>query len=95
MMKETVPKPQFAGASEEEVLKALANSLADPELPSPLAQELARILEAYTANFADCVCRFGKVPESLLNDEPPTALERVALSMVREAVLENKAKTGK
>jgi hypothetical protein len=84
-MKSTTPQPPFADATEEEVLQALGNS----EINSPLGDELKRILNVYFENCAIYLRTMGRIPESFLKDTPRTALERVALSMIREAVAED------
>ena len=86
-MKPTIPKPQFAGATEEEISKALIDSKSN----APLAAELARIMEAYSENCAEYILRFGRVPETFLRT-PATAIEKRALSQIKEALAEDAMK---
>ena len=81
-MKMTIAKPQYAGASDEDVLKVIS----DPKSNPRLAGELMRILDAYSENCAVYIKKFGTLPESITHGTPPTALERRALLMVQEAM---------
>jgi hypothetical protein len=49
----------------------------------PGAGSLCREFQGY-------VRKFGKVPDSIFQDNPPTTLERLALSMIREAIAQGK-----
>jgi hypothetical protein len=51
---------------------------------------MIRVLEACAENSREYVRKFGKVPDSIFQDNPPTTLERLALSMIREAIAQGK-----
>jgi len=76
------PLPQFAGLSEAEVLKALA----DPDETNPIACEVARLLTGYAENFRAHVERLGHFPEQIIHAKPGSPIEAVAMRLMNESI---------
>ena len=76
------PLPQLAGLTEAEVMAVLD----DPVLGNPIAVEVARLIEGYTANFLAHVERLGYIPDSFLHVKPQTAIEAVAMRLTTEVI---------
>ncbi len=76
------PKLQFRGLDENAVMKALEDS--NPE--NPIAVEVARLIEGYTANLERHVQRLGYMPSDVLRIKPRWPIEAVAMRLTAEAV---------
>lgn len=76
------PKPEFQHLAEEEVRAAVA----DTDANNPIAQEVARLIDGYIANFQATVERSGHVPASILRATPSSPIEAVAMDLTTEAV---------
>jgi hypothetical protein len=77
-----IPRDEFKELDEAAVVDALA----DPDGANPIAQEVARLIEGYTANFADYCRRVGGIPRDILRVTPGTAIEAVAMKLTTEAI---------
>lgn len=75
------PLPEFRGLSEAEVMAAVN----DPA-PNYVADEVARLIVGYTANFKEHVERLGHLPESILKAKPRWPIEAVAMRLATEAI---------
>lgn len=75
------PKHEFIALNEAEVRAALA----DPD-DNPIAVEVARLVAAYGANFAEHARRIGRMPESILRRAPNCAIEKVAIELTTLAI---------
>jgi hypothetical protein len=73
---------QFRHLSEDEVLRALR----DPDSENPIACEVARLIAAYTENFAVYVERLGRFPPQILCAKSATAIEEVAMRLTTDAI---------
>jgi hypothetical protein len=76
------PREEFRSLSEPQVLAALD----DPDPANPVAGEVARLVSAYTANFAAAVERLGYVPSSILRVAPRWPIEAVAMRLLTETI---------
>ena len=81
-MKEIKTKDKFKDATEEQVRAALD----DPNPHNALAREVVRLFEGYTANFAEHCQRIGGIPEKIVRATPATAIERVAMELMDQAI---------
>lgn len=79
-MVEIFPNAVFIGLDEAEVRAALADAG-----DNPIAVEVARLVAAYGANFAEHARR-GRMPESILRRAPNCAIERVAMELTTLAI---------
>ena len=77
-----IPGPEFVGLTYDEVQAALD----DPNPDNPIALEIARLVEGYTANFAAHVERVGEVPAQMLRAKGSSAIEEVAMRLVTETI---------
>ena len=84
------PRPEFRAVSEADVMAALG----DPDPQNPIALEVARLIEGYTANFAAYVQRIGFIPEAILRSKAQFPIEAVAMRLTTEAIREELAKVG-
>jgi len=75
------PKHEFIAMNEAEVRAALAD-----QNDNPIAVEVARLVAAYGANFAEHTKRIGRIPESILRRAPTCAIERVAMELTTLAI---------
>ena len=75
-------KDEFKQLHEADIYKALA----DPDGANPIAQEIARLMEGYTANFAEHCRRIGGMPRDILRAKPQTAIEAVAMKLTADAI---------
>lgn len=78
------PQPQFLALTETEIEAALR----DPDPANPIAGELARLIEAYTANFAAHVQQLGHIPPAILHVKPGSAIEAVAMRLTTAQISE-------
>ena len=78
------PQPQFQSLTEAAVLEALA----DLDSKNPIAEEVTRLIEAYTANFQRLVKRLGYMPPAVLRIKPRWPIEAVAMRLTTEAIRE-------
>lgn len=76
------PLPQFTHLTEAEVMAALA----DPDPANPVACEVARLIELYTANFRAHVERLGRIPADILHVSPDSAIEAVAMRLTTDTI---------
>jgi hypothetical protein len=76
------PTPEFRGLSETEIEKALA----DPDPANPVAVEVARLIQGYTANFQAHVEKLGRIPEAILRARPRWPIEAVAMRLTTETL---------
>ncbi len=85
-MKHITPRPEFASLSEEEVEAALDAYETHPEIRHPVAEEVQRLIEAYS-EYLDRQCRQGKeIGEDILLYEPDTPVEQAAYDIFSEAL---------
>lgn len=77
------PKGEFLTCTREEVLAALAS----PE-PSPIADEVGRLIQGYTANFMEHVQRLGWFSEYMLVPKARCPIEAVALELTTKQIKE-------
>ena len=77
-----IPGQEFVGLTHDEVQAALD----DPNPDNPIALEIARLVEGYTANFAAHVERVGEVPAQILRAKGGSAIEEVAMRLVTETI---------
>lgn len=85
-MHHIVPRPEFAALTEEQVESALDAFEAHPEIRQPIALEVQRLIEAYSA-YLDQQCRQGKeIGEEILLYEPATPIEQAAYDIFSEAL---------
>lgn len=82
-MNSTASKPEFADTTEEEILLVLLGCDDD----KAIVGELLRLLTVWSEVCEDYIVRLGHVPECVLNITPLTAIESVALSIIRGALL--------
>lgn len=74
--------PEFAALTAEEVRAALN----DLDEDNPIAIEVARLLKAYTANFAEHVWKSGRMPESILHARGASPIEKIAMQMMMQSI---------
>ncbi|PCJ60342.1 MAG: hypothetical protein COA65_03695 [Rhodospirillaceae bacterium] len=72
----------FKAATRAEIDAALA----DPDPANPIAVEVARLIETYTANFEAHCNRLGHVPTEILLAKPPSEIELVAMKLTNQAI---------
>ena len=60
--------------------------LDDPDPENPIALEVARLIEGYTANFKAHVVRLGTLPAAILHIKARWPIEAVAMRLTTEAV---------
>lgn len=82
------PKPPFQSLTEAAVMAALADN--NPQ--NPIALEVARLIEAYTANFQRHVERLGYMPPHILHVKAHYPIEAVAMQLTTEAIRDTVAK---
>jgi hypothetical protein len=76
------PKPEFLSLTENAVLAALD----DPDPANPIAIEVARLVTAYTNNFAGHVERLGYIPADILRVKPRWPIEADAMRLTTKAI---------
>ena len=76
------PKPAFRGLTEAQVLQELD----DPDPENPIALEVARLIEGYTANFKAHVERLGSIPTAIIHLKGRWPIEAVAIRLTTEAL---------
>ncbi len=76
------PGEPFRALTEAEVQAALD----DPDPANPIACEVARLVEGYTANFAALAERLGRLPPSMLRLAPRWPIEAVAMRLMTETI---------
>jgi len=75
------PAPQFRELAEADVLAALRSAE-----PSAIADEVARLIDGYSANFRSHVARLGRMPASILRAKPRWPIEAIAIRLTTEAI---------
>lgn len=85
MMKTTVePKPEFQSLTEGEILEACKH----PDHMNPIAQEVARLIEAYSPDFELEIRRLGHIPSIALETKPRWPIEAIALQLTADTIRE-------
>ena len=77
-------KSEFRGLEESSIVKALD----DPDPANPIAVEVARLVEAYTQNFAEHVENLASLPASILRGKGTCPIEEIAMRLVSETIRE-------
>ena len=77
-------KSEFRGLEES----SIAQALEDPDPANPIAVEVARLVEAYTQNFAEHVENLGFLPASILRSKGTCPIEEIAMRLVTETIRE-------
>jgi len=65
---------------------AIEAALADPSPHNPIALEVARLIEGYTANFAEHCRQIGRIPAAILRSKPRWPIEAVAMRLTTETI---------
>lgn len=76
------PAEEFRGLTEAEIEQALAD--ADPA--NPIAEEIARLMQGYAANFQALVQRLGRIPTGIMHVKPRWPIEAVAMRLTTQAI---------
>ena len=76
------PGEQFKRLLEAEIQAALR----DPNPGNPIACEVARLIEGYTANFKAFVQQSGYVPSRIFHPKADSPIEAVAMQLASEAI---------
>ncbi len=76
------PQLEFRALAEAQVMQALD----DPDPANPIAVELARLIEGYTANFKAHVERLGYIPADIMHLQGRWPIEAVAMRLTTEAL---------
>lgn len=76
------PSPVFLQLTAAEVQAALA----DPDPANPIACEVARLIEGYTANFKAHCDRIGRIPDSIMRANPGSAIESMAMDLTSQVL---------
>lgn len=85
MMKTAVePKPEFQPLTEGEVLEACKHS----DRTNLIAQEVARLIEAYSPDFELEIRRLGYIPSIDLEMKPRWPIEAIALQLTADTIRE-------
>jgi hypothetical protein len=85
MIHAVFPDWQFTRLSEAEINAALK----DPNPGNHIAIEVARLVEAYTANFLSRLDGLGVLPHGFLQASPQTAIEAVAMRLTASSIQES------
>lgn len=84
------PHAEFRSLTEAEIKEALA----DPDPDNPIAVEIARLVQGYTANFQALVQRLGRIPTDIMHVKPGSPIEAVAMRLTTQAIRESLAEGG-
>jgi type IV pilus biogenesis protein CpaD/CtpE len=84
------PHAEFRSLTEAEIEKALA----DPNPDNPIAVEIARLVQGYTANFHVLVQRLGRIPTDIMHVKPRSPIEAVAMRLTTQTIREIFAQGG-
>lgn len=76
------PQSQFHFLTKAEVLAALD----DPDRTNPIAQEVARLMEAYNADLQLEVRRLGHIPSIVLETKRRWPIEAIALQLAADTL---------